>query len=221
MRPFLLIAFVFLRLTSFAHCQPLSPDELKNLLAQIKEKRGATPQMQADFHEAKFIRLMNKPVTSAGSVWFQAPNKFRREVKGNSPSVTLSDGQQLWIYYPGFKSVERYSLGARSPLDATIAALLAGLNLQNIESSYGITATKIANGYELDLLPRRPSLKRFFQRLNVQIDEDFRARRTEMLAPNGDRIVTTYANYVTGPIPSSEFEFTPPPGTEVTTPLGR
>src|ERR1700756_141932 len=54
----------------------LSPDELKNLLAQIREKRGATPQMQADFEEQKFIRLMNKPVTSAGQVWFHAPKKF-------------------------------------------------------------------------------------------------------------------------------------------------
>lgn len=201
--------------------QPLSPGELKSLLAQIKEKRGTTAQMQADFHEEKFIRLMQKPVTSAGKVWFQAPNKFRREVKGNSPSVTVSDGQQLWIYYPGFKSAEHYSLGGHSPVDATIAALLAGLNLQNVESSYGITATKNPNSYELDLVPRRPSLKRFFQRLNVQIDENFRARRTEMLSPNGDRIVTTYANYVAHAIPSSEFEFTPPPGTEVTTPLGR
>jgi len=217
----LLSVIAFCSIARFVNAQPLSPDELKSLLAQIKEKRGATPQMQAEFQEQKFIRLMNKPVTSAGKVWFQAPNKFRREVTGNSPSVTVSDGQQLWIYYPGFKSAERYSLGTRSPLDATIAALLAGLNLQNVESSYGITATKMANGYELDLLPRRPSLKRFFQRLNVQVDESFRARRTEMLAPNGDRVVTTYTNYVTSPIPSSTFEFTPPPGTEVTTPLGR
>ena len=44
---------------------------------------------------------------------------------------------------------------------------------------------------ELDLVPRRPSLKRFFERLTVQLDDHFRARRTEMLAPNGDRIVTT------------------------------
>ena len=205
----------------FIHAQPLSPAELKTLLAQIREKRGAVSQMQADFQEEKFIRLMNKPVTSVGKVWFQAPNKFRREVKGNSPSVTVSDGQQLWIYYAGFKSAERYSLGKRSPLDATIAALLAGLNLENVESSYGITGNKIDNGYELDLVPRRPSLKRFFQRLSVQINEESRARRTEMWAPNGDRVVTTYSNYVTGPIPPSTFEFMPPPGTEITTPLGK
>ena len=204
-----------------AHADSLSPADLKSLLAQIRDKRGAAPQMQADFQEEKFIHLMTKPIMSAGKVWFQAPDKFRREVKGNSPSVTVSDGQQLWIYYPNFKSAEHYSLGKRSPLDATIATLLAGLNLQNIESNYHVTASKMDNGYQLDLVPRRPSLKRFFQRLSVQIDAELRAQRTEMLQPNGDRIVTTYSNHVTGPIPPSTFEFTPPPGTEITTPLGK
>ncbi len=204
-----------------AHAEPVSPADLKSLLAQIQDKRGAMPQMQADFQEEKFIHFMTKPIMSAGKVWFQAPDKFRREVKGNSPSVTVGDGQQLWIYYPNFKSAEHYSLGKRSPLDATIAALLAGLNLQNVESNYRVTASKIGNGYQLDLVPRRPSLKRFFQRLSVQINEETRAQRAEMLQLNGDRIVTTYSNHVTGPIPPSTFELTPPPGTEITTPLGK
>jgi outer membrane lipoprotein-sorting protein len=112
-------------------------------------------------------------------------------------------------------------LGKRSPLDATIATLLAGLNLQNVESNYYVTASKIDNGYQLDLVPRRPSLKRFFQRLSVQIDADLRAQRTEMLQADGDRIVATYSNHVSGPIPPSTFEFTPPPGTEITSPLGK
>ena len=71
--------------------------------------------MQADFQEEKTVHLMNKPISSAGKVWFQKPNKFRREVKGNSPSITVSDGQQLWIYYPKFQSAEHYSLGKHSP----------------------------------------------------------------------------------------------------------
>src|SRR2546430_3965840 len=53
------------------------------------------------------FRLMKKPILSAGKVWFQPPNKFRREVTGSSPSLTVSDGRQLWIYYPSFKSAER------------------------------------------------------------------------------------------------------------------
>ena len=65
-----------------AQAEPVSPADLKSLLAQIQDKRGAMPQMQADFQEEKFIHLMTKPIMSAGKVWFQAPGKFRREVKG-------------------------------------------------------------------------------------------------------------------------------------------
>ena len=111
------------------------------------------------------IRLMKNPVQSSGTVWFQPPNKFRREVKGNSPSITVSDGRNLWIYYPNFKSAERYPLGKGSPLDATVAAINSALNLENIETSFNISATKSDNGHELALLPRTAAMKRVFKSL--------------------------------------------------------
>ena len=116
-------------LASVAKSAPLSESELKNLLAAIRQNRTT----QADFQEQRVIRLMKKPVVSSGAVWFQPPNKFRREVKGNSPSVTVGNARELWIYYPNFKSAERYPLGKGSPLDATVAAINSALNLENIE----------------------------------------------------------------------------------------
>jgi outer membrane lipoprotein carrier protein len=216
-----LLAALALVFFQSARAETLSPPDVKNLLERIRERRAAAPHVQADFQEEKVIRLMNKPIVSSGKVWFEAPNKFRREVKGNSPSITVSDGQQLWIYYPNFKSAERYSLGKRSPVDAGIAAITAALNLENLETSYHITATKTDKGYELELTPRHPSLKKIFQKFRLRLNEDLLVDRTEMLQPNGDRIVTVYSNQTRAPIPASTFEFTPPSGTEITTPLGR
>ena len=219
-RRILLIVAGLISLTSFATAAPLPDSEVKNLLARIRENRIT----QADFQEQRVIRLMKKPLVSSGKVWFQAPNKFRREVKGNSPSLTVSDGQQLWIYYPNFKSAERYPLGKRSPLDSTVAAINSALNLENIENTFQITATKIdppQAGYELALIPRTASMKRVFQKLELHINDQLRAERTEMLLPNGDRIVTTYSNQTRAPVPPSTFEFKPPPGTDITTPLGQ
>jgi chaperone LolA len=221
MRKTLVFSLSFLLIAFVANADSLSPADVKQLLAQIREKRAASPQMQADFQEEKVIRLMNKPIVSSGKVWFQAPNKFRREVRGNSPSVTVSDGQQLWIYYANFKSAEHYTLGKRSPLDSVIAAINTALNLENVENSFHITANKIDNGYELELTPRAPSMKRMFQKLRIRINNNLMVERTEMLQTNGDRIVTIYSNHAHTPIPASTFEFTPPPGTDVTTPLGR
>jgi len=217
MRTIASATLVFAALLSAAKAAPLSDAELKNLLTGIRQNRST----QADFQEERVIRLMKKPVVSSGRIWFQPPNKFRREVKGNAPSTTVSDGRQLWIYYPNFKSAERYPLGKGSPLDSTVAAINSALNLENIENTFQINAAKMENGYELTLLPRTPSMKRAFQKLDLRINDNLRVERTDMLLPNGDRIVTTYSNQTRSPVPASTFEFKPPPGTEVTTPLGQ
>ena len=217
MRAFEYAMLTVIALISIAGAAPLSEADLKNLLAAIRQNRST----QADFQEERVIRLMKKPVVSSGTVWFQTPNKFRREVKGHSPSITVSDGHELWIYYPNFKSAERYPLGKGSPLDATVAAINSALNLENIETSFNISATKNDNGHELALLPRTAAMKRVFQKLDLRINSESRVERTDMLLPNGDRIVTTYWNQTRSPIPVSTFEFKPPAGTEISTPLGQ
>ena len=217
MRTFVSAVLTVLALTFTAKSAPLSEADLKNLLAGIRANRST----QADFQEERAIRLMKKPIVSSGRISFQPPNKFRREVKGNSPSVTVSDGSQLWIYYPNFKSAERYPLGKGSPLDSTVAAINSALNLENIENTFQINATKTDKGYELALLPRTASMKRVFQKLDLHINESLRVDRTDMLLPNGDRIVTIYSNQTRAPVAASTFEFKPPAGTEVSTPLGQ
>ena len=206
---------------SLACGQSLSQGEVKNLLARIRERRTAAPDVHASFQEQKTIHLLNKPIVSSGKIWFEAPNKFRREIEGTSPSITVSNGRDLWIYYPNFKSAEHYALGKRSPVDAVIAAINTALNLENVENTFNISATKAGDGYDLHLLPRSPSMKRMFQRFDLRLNGDFAADRTEMVQPNGDQIVTTYSNQSRAPIPESTFEFKPPAGVEITNPLGR
>src|SRR5438270_4234792 len=221
MRKISSLLFVLIFGASIVRAQSLSEADVKNLLSRIAERRATSPDVRADFQEQKTMRLLNKPIVSSGKIWFHAPNKFRREVVGNSPSVTVSNGRDLWIYYSNFKSAEHYSLGKRSPVDAAIAAINTALNLENVENTFRITGAKIENRYALELTPRSPSMKRMFQKFDLRLNNDLVAERTEMTQPNGDQVITTYSNQTRATIPSSTFEFTPPPGTEVTTPLGR
>ena len=215
------LLFVLISVASIVRAQSLSEADVKNLLARVAERRASSPDVRADFQEQKTMHLLNKPIVSSGRIWFHAPNKFRREIGGNSPSVTVSNGRDLWIYYPNFKSAEHYSLGKRSPVDAVIAAINTALNLENVENTFRITGAKIDNGYALQLTPRSPSMKRMFQKFALRLNSDLVAERTEMTQPNGDQIVTTYSNQTRATIPASTFEFTPPAGTAISTPLGR
>ena len=218
---FLFTATLILTQVLTSSAQSLSSQDVQALLARVRERRAASPHVQADFREEKKIHLMTRPIVSMGKVWFSPPNKFRREVRGNSPSITVCDGQELWIYYPNFKSAEHYQLGKRSPLDAAIAAINTALNLENVEDTFTISGDKADNGYRLHLLPRSPQMKRSFKAFDVWLDQDLFVSRTEMTQPNGDQAVTIYSSHSRAAIPESTFQFKPPEGTDVSTPLGK
>ncbi len=215
----LLLCFAFF--ASFAYGQSMSEPEIKRLLGRVHQNRVASPNVEADFQEEKASHFLNKPLVSTGKVWFHAPNKFRREMKGGSQTVAVSNGHDFWIYFPNKKSSQHFTLEKNSPVDAALSAMSAALNLENVESTYQINGAKVDHGYELQLVPRTPAGKRIFQQFSLRLSSDLFVQRTEMFKPNGDKIVTTYSNQSRAPIPAATFEFTPPPGTEITNPLGR
>src|SRR5207244_11119969 len=174
--------------------QPLSEAEVKKLLGRIHQMRVKSPHVRADFEEEKVTHFLNKPLASTGKVWFQAPNKFRREMKGSAQTVAVSNGHDFWIYFPNSKSTQHFTLGKNSPVDAAIAAMSTALNLENVENMFQVSGSKVSDGYELQLQPRTPSVKRVFQRFDLRMSRDRFLQRTEMLKQTGDRNVTKYSN---------------------------
>ena len=216
-----LLALAFLAILTAARAADLPPGETQTLMKNLQEHRTKFPSLTADFTEEKTTHLLTKPLVSECTISFQVPNKFRREVKGSSPSLTVSDGAKLWIYYPAFKEAELYTLGQRQFFDDSIAALTAGLNFQHVEQFYTVAATREANGYRLVLTPRSGGLRRMVKELAVSVDADFKILRTEATLPKGDRMVTTYKNQRPAPLPASTFDFTPPADAHVSQPLGK
>lgn len=213
---------LFLAFTGVAGAQqPLGGDEEKALLAKLREQRAQMPAITATFTEEKSTRLLAKPVISTGTLAFQAPNKFRRELTGNNPSVTVCDGSQLWIYYPNFKEAERYTLGQKQFFDDSLAALTAGLNFQDVERFFRVAAAKEEAGYRVTLTPRTGGLKRILTGLTVWMEADGTIQKTEAALPKGDRVTTTYRNVRAAKQSDAKFDFTPPAGVKVSTPLGK
>ncbi len=218
---FFLIFFLFHFIVPSVRAADLPPAETAQLLAKLQEHRTKFPSLTADFTEEKTSHLLEKPLISSGTIAFQIPNNFRRELKGSSPSLMVSNGQKLWTYYPNFKEAEVYSLGQRSFFDQAIEALTAGLNFHNVAEYYRYTATRDAAGYHLVLTPRSGSLKRILKEITVTVDDAYKISRTVAILPKGDQIVTTYRNQRPAPLPASTFEFTPPADAHISTPLGK
>ncbi len=216
-----LTLLAFLTALDLTVAADLAPAETEALMKSLKEHRAKFPSLTADFVEEKTTHLLTKPLTSEGTIAFQVPNRFRREVKGSSPSLTVCDGTKLWIYYPAFKEAELYTLGQRQFFDDSIAALTAGLNFQNVEKFYTCTAARERDGYRLALTPRSGGLRRMVKELAVFVDADFKIQRTETTLPKGDRVVTSYRNQLPAPLPAGTFSFAPPPDAHVSQPLGK
>jgi outer membrane lipoprotein carrier protein len=215
------VIFSLLFLLPALRAAELSPAETAQLLAHLQEHRAKFPSLTADFTEEKTTHLLNKPIVSQGTLTFLAPNKFRRELRGNNPSTMVSNGQKLWIYYPNFNAAELYILGQRAFFDDAIEALTAGINFQHVTEFYRTTATHEADGWHLVLIPKSGGVKRILKELSVWVDDDYKVQKTVTVLPKGDEVVTTYHNQRPTPVSPAIFDYTPPANAAVSQPLGK
>jgi hypothetical protein len=131
--------------------------------------------MQADFREERRLALMNKPVVETGTVSFLPPDKFRRQV--DNGTLTLCDGDVLWLYYPQFGEAEKYTLSSNRSLRESIAAMTSGFGLQNLSKNYNVQARKTANCYRATLTPKTSSLRKTVAEIQVDISSSFWRRK--------------------------------------------
>jgi len=214
--------FLLLSLAAtLAHAQQLTPVEEKALLGKLHEQRAQFPALTAEFTEERTTRLLNKPLAGTGTIAFEVPNKFRRELRGQSPSLTVCNGTDLWIHYPKFQEAEHYTLGKRQFFDDSLAALTAGLNFQDVEKYFHVTASHDGGGYRISLKPKSSSLRQILTSLTVSMNADALIEKTDALLPKGERIVTVYKNVRPAKKSDARFDFIPPAGTHVSTPLDK
>lgn len=201
---------------------PLTDAEKADLLARLDAQKTKYPSLSAKFTETRVSQMLREPAKSEGTLAFKTPNKFRREIGGTSPSLTVSNGKVLWLYYPQFKDAQLFTLGQRAMFDDAMAAITAGLNFNQVESFYHLAAAHDANGaYRITLTPKKSNLKRIVKQLVILLDSDLNVRRTDLTMPKGDEVVTHYSQTKRDPLPDSTFEFTPPADATVTQPLGK
>jgi outer membrane lipoprotein-sorting protein len=208
-------------LTTGLFAQQLSQSEEKALLARLQEHRAQFPAVTAEFTEERTTRLLSRPLQSTGTIAFQAPDRFRRELKGQSPSLTVCNGTDLWIYYPKFNEAEHYTLGRKQFFDDSLAALTAGLNFQKVDKFFRVAVSRDGRGYEIKLTPRSSGLRRMIESLTVWLDSDFAVAKTNAILPKGDRVVTAYRNVRNAKQSGAKFDFTPPADAHVSAPLDK
>jgi outer membrane lipoprotein-sorting protein len=206
---------VLLFAISTVHGQELSEKEVDALLSRLAESRGGSA-MQANFREERRLALMEKPVIESGTVSFLPPNKFRRQVDGGS--LTVCDGETLWLYYPQFDEVEKYTLSSNRSLRESVSAMTSGIGLQNLARDYSIQGWRIPGGYRIKLNPKTSSLRKAVAEIQVEISDQLFAKRLDIIGTEGDRTTITFSNERRVDLSPESFRFQSPKGVRVSEP---
>ena len=201
---------------SILRSEELPPNEVEALLARLTDSRSGSG-MQANFREERRLALMEKPVVETGTVSFLPPDMFRREVNGGS--LTICNGDTLWIFYPQFGEVEKYTLSSNRRLRESISAMTSSFGLQELAKNYRVEASQIADGYTIKLYPKTSSLRRAVSEIHVDISNQLYAKRVEIFGADGDRTTITFSGERKAKLSPEDFRFQPPAGVRVSEPM--
>lgn len=209
-------------LCSLVQAQSLDEAGTKALVEKIAAKRQAKPFIQADYREEKSGGILSRPAISTGKLWYSAPNKFRKESKGaGRESIIVSNGNLLWMFYPAFQEAERYDLKKQKFLNQGIAAFTTGLDFAQVERDFTVSAEESGDGFTLRLTPKKSAISRMLTQLTVRFSKNLELQFVETSSPRGEKILTNLSNLSAAQIPDTLFEFMPPPGATISTPLGK
>ena len=213
-----LIASAIFAGTAFA--TPMSPGEIQDLLNRLQTMHESSSSLQANFREERRMSMLKEPVVSQGKIWFTIPDKIRRDIGGNTPSTTVINGRKMVIFYPKFKEEEVYDLEKRPMLKDSLQALTAGLNFRQVSTYYNVEGSREGNEYQVILTPKTAAIRKIVKSVTLTLDRNLNPQHVVFVSARGERVDVSYSDVRREPVPESMFQFTAPPGTNVTTPLG-
>jgi outer membrane lipoprotein carrier protein len=173
---------------------------------------------QAQFAQHYTIYAYNKKKDSEGHVAFVKPGKMSWRYANNGNRV-VSDGHILKVYEAENKQLYEQDMN-KGAYPAALSFLIGAGKLSASFTLKKLSAdtAKFKGGYVLVATPREPTPA--YQKMLLYVDgKTFQVRRVLLIDAQKNKNVFDFSEpRVNEPVPASEFQFTPPPGTQVVKP---
>ncbi len=121
----------------------LSREELQRFFHIIEAAQKDSRGFRAKMKNTKESTLIDEEIVSTGRIWYQKPDKLRREVRSPAKSILILNGYKVWIYFPDEREGEKFDLSrhrAGKQLDSYIHGLT--FDLEKIEKKYDVLAER-------------------------------------------------------------------------------
>lgn len=199
----------------------LSPEAVAWLAAQTNIQTWS-----ADFVQTRKLKSLTQPLKSKGHVWFAAPNKFRWELGHPAQTIAVRAADEMLIFYPQLKRVERYPLTQQQagPWRDALSLLEAGFprSRPDLEEHYDILSQNVSGGVgQLVLQPKSAAARRMIPQIEIDFDtHDHSLRATELEFADGSKMRNDFEHPELNPkLNDTMFAPPVPPDYKVVNPL--
>ncbi len=191
----------------------------EQIAARVQAFYDQTKTFKADFKQDYYIKLHDQHRTSEGKVAFEKPGKMSWRYDQPNGNRVVSDGRVLKVYEPANQQMFEQPVG-KSQQAAALSFLMGegdltkSFTLRVLDPS----TMKFEGGWVLEGTPTDPTPA--YQKVLLYVDSaTAQVRRVLIVDAQGNRNRFDFNNPLANtPVPSTEFTFTPPSGTQVIKP---
>jgi outer membrane lipoprotein carrier protein len=187
----------------------------EQIVDRVQAFYDRTKTFKSGFEQRFTVRAYNRTKESKGQVIFEKPGKMSwRYTNGNR---VVSDGKNIKVYEAENKQMYETQID-KSQYPAALSFLVGGGSLKKSFKFEKPDNMKFEGGYVLLGLPREPTPA--YQKVVLYVDAaTYQVRRVLLLDAQGNRNRFDFVRpEVNRKPPPGEFDFKPPPGTQLIKP---
>jgi outer membrane lipoprotein-sorting protein len=197
------------------------------VLRQLDRSAKDFHSLSADVERTKVTVVVNDKSTEDGSILVRG-DKMLLEMKPPNARTILRTGDNLYVYTPGLKRVEEYSLAQHRSLVDQYLLLGFGEQGKDLQKSYLVTLLgepmlDDRKTVELELTPRSDEARNQISKIQIWFDESswLPVQQQFNETGSGDYFVIRYSRVVRNPdLGDAHFKPHWPKGTEKVKPQG-
>jgi outer membrane lipoprotein-sorting protein len=183
------------------------------------EAQAGLTSWKSEFVQTRHLQALAQPLSAPGTVWFEAPDRFRWELGRPVRSIALRNGSDLWMLSPALKRAERYGLAsvAQGPMKDALTLLDTGFprNGADFRKRFELLQFSGTNAaWVFRLRPRSPATRRLLPALSLEVrTNDLALVASELEFSDGSRMRNEFTASERNPSISPDT-FTPSLGPE-------
>lgn len=155
----------------------------------------------ADVKQTRKLKVVKRPLTTPGRIWFVGPRRFRWELGQPVRTLAFRREQQLLVLYPQLKRAEKYEFASVHDPALQQARLLMDVGFPAEPNAFHREYELLDQGetetvHRFSLRPRQEQARSLLTGLTLQVRKsDWALLETEMQFPDGSSMSNTFTGH--------------------------